>query len=200
MPTLVELASQIISSQASTTSMTVDEILSALDRVHGKLTQLETGTAPEPAAAAAAEEAKPALTLKDAFKKNEVVCMVCGKGGFKTLTRHLSTSHGLKPSQYRKQFGISSKQSLSAKSTTEARRKIAIDRGLAGNLAKAREVRMANIEAKKTPPPKAQKPTAPAKAAKAKAPAKVPKGASLAAKAPKTQKAPATPKAAKATK
>lgn len=196
MPTLVELASQIIASQASTTSMTVEEILSALDRVHAKLSQLETGMGPEPAAAA--EEAKPALTVKDAFKKNEVVCMICGKGGFKTLTRHLSTSHGLKPSQYRKQFGIPSKQSLSAKSTTEARRKMAIDRGLAGNLAKAREVRMANIEAKKNPTAKIQKPAAPAKVSKAKAPAKAQKGAALAAKAPaKAQKAPAAPKAAK---
>ena len=31
--------------------------------------------------------------------------MVCGKG-MKTLKRHISTAHGLKPGQYRKQFNI----------------------------------------------------------------------------------------------
>jgi predicted transcriptional regulator len=90
--------------------------------------------------------------------------MVCGKGGFKTLARHLSTAHTMKPSAYKKQFGIPSKQSLSAKSYSESRRAMALDRGLADNLAKAREVRMANIESRKA---------APAKAAKTKAPAAV---------------------------
>ena len=74
----------------------------------------------------------------------------------------------MKPGAYKKQFGISSKQALSAKSYSEARRKMAQDRGLADNLAKAREVRMANIEAKKGAA--AAKPAkAPAKAAKVKA-------------------------------
>ncbi|GFO60084.1 hypothetical protein GMST_24090 [Geomonas silvestris] len=92
--------------------------------------------------------------------------MVCGKGGFKTLARHLSTAHGMKPGEYKKQFGIPSKQALSAKNYSEARRKMAQDRGLADNLAKAREVRMANIEAKKGAPAKAAKAAKPAKQAK----------------------------------
>ncbi len=124
------------------------------------------------------EEVKSSLSIKEAFKKNEVVCLVCGKGGFKTLARHLSTAHGMKPGAYKKQFGIPSKQALSAKSYSESRRKMAQDRGLADNLAKAREVRMANIEAKKETVAK------PAKAAKA------PKAPAKAAKAPKAKAAP----------
>jgi predicted transcriptional regulator len=168
MATLVEIAAQLVSSHASSTPMTSDELLAEISKVHAALKSLEAGQSVE-----GAEETKPALTLKEAFKKNEIVCLVCGKGGFKTLARHLSTAHGIKPGAYKKQFGIASKQALSAKSYSEARRKMAQDRGLADNLAKAREVRMANIEAKKDVVAKAVKPAkpakAPAKVAKAKA-------------------------------
>jgi predicted transcriptional regulator len=104
--------------------------------------------------------------VKEAFKKGEVLCMVCGKGGFKTLARHLGTAHAMMPGAYKKQFGIPSKQPLSAKSYSEARRKMALERGLADNLAKAREVRMANIEAKKASPAKPVKAAKVPKAAK----------------------------------
>ena len=175
MATLVEIAGQLVAAHASSTNLTVDELLAELSKVHAALKNLEEGQA-----VATGEEAKPTLTLKEAFKKNEIVCMVCGKGGFKTLARHLSTAHQMKPGAYKKQFGIPSKQPLSAKSYSEARRAMAHDRGLADNLAKAREVRMANIEAKKA---------APIKAARAKAPAKI--------KASTTAKAPAKTKVTK---
>ncbi|HJV36419.1 MucR family transcriptional regulator [Geomonas sp.] len=174
MATLVEIAAQLVASHASSTPMTSDELLAEISKVHAALKNLEAGQAVE-----GVEEAKPALTVKEAFKKNEVVCLLCGKGGFKTLARHLSTAHGMKPGAYKKQFGISSKQALSAKSYSESRRKMAQDRGLADNLAKAREVRMANIEAKKV------------------APAKATKAAKAPVKAAKTTKAKAAPKAKK---
>jgi len=178
MATLVEIAAQIVASHASSTPMTSDQLIFEIGKVHNALKNLEAGQGVE-----GAEEAKPSLTVKEAFKKGEVVCMVCGKGGFKTLARHLSTAHALKPGEYKKQFGIPSKQALSAKNYSEARRKMAQDRGLADNLAKAREVRMANIEAKKAAPGKPVKPAkAPKVAKEAKAPkeAAVPKAAKIA--------------------
>ena len=96
-----------------------------------------------------AEEAKPTLTAKQSIKTNEIICLVCGKGKMKTLTRHLNTVHDLKPGQYKKQFGIPSKQPLTAKSYSEVRRKMAAERGLVDILAKAREKRAANIKDKK---------------------------------------------------
>ncbi len=186
MATLVEIAAELVASHAKSTPMTSDELIAEISKVHSALKNLEAGQAGE-----VAEEAKPTLTLKEAFKKNEVVCLLCGKGGFKTLSRHLSTAHDMKPGAYKKRFGIPSKQSLSAKSYSESRRKMAQDRGLADNLAKAREVRMANIEAKKAAPVKA-KPGRPAKAVKAAVEAVRP------AKAPtKAERAKAAPKAAK---
>jgi predicted transcriptional regulator len=160
MASLVEIAAELVASHAKSTPMTSDELLTEISKVHAALKRLEAGETVE-----SVEEAKPALSVKEAFKKNEIICLVCGKGGFKTLARHLSTAHDLKPGAYKKQFGIPAKQPLSAKNYSETRRKMAQDRGLADNLAKAREVRMANIEAKKNPAKAAKAPkTKPAKA------------------------------------
>ena len=180
MATLVEIAGQLVAAHAANSKLTTEEILHELAKVHAALVSLEAGQSVE-----AGEEAKPSLTVKEAFKKHEVVCMVCGKGGFKTLARHLSTAHDMKPGAYKKQFGIPSKQALSAKSYSESRKQMALDRGLADNLAKARDVRMANIETKKAIAAKAEKAV---KVAKVPAPAKATKTAAK-AKAPVKAKA-----------
>ena len=153
MATLVEIAAQIVASHAASTPMTSDQLIFEIGKVHTTLKNLEAG---EPAEGS--EEVKTSLSAKEAFRKGEILCMLCGKGGFKTLARHLHTAHGLKPGEYKKQFGIPGKQPLAAKNYSDARRKMALERGLADNLAKARGVRMANIEAKKAAPAKAAKP------------------------------------------
>ena len=164
MPSLTELATEMVITRAKTTPLTAEEMVADLSRFHSALKKLEAGEASEePAESAGTEPAlstAPSITFKDAFKKNEVVCMVCGKGGFRTLARHLTTAHGMTGKDYKKQFGIPAKQSLSARTYSESRRQMAKDRGLAGNLQKAREVRMANLQASKA------KPAAKGKAAK----------------------------------
>ena len=138
---LAEMAAEIVKSHASTSKMTTEELLLELQKVHQTLQNLGQGTI-------VAEEIKPAMTVKEAFKKNEVICLICGKGGMRALTRHLSSEHNMKPGEYRKQFGIPRTQSLTAKSFSDARKKMAQDRGLAQNLAKARAVRAANLKQK----------------------------------------------------
>jgi predicted transcriptional regulator len=181
MATLVEIAGQLVAAHAANNNLTIDELLLEIGKVHAALQNLEAGLVME-----AGEEVKPSLSVKEAFKKNEIFCMVCGKGGFKTLARHLSTVHQVKPGAYKKQFGIPSGQPLSAKNYSEAKRQMALDRGLADNLAKARKVRMANVEARRTAPAKAVKAKDPASAAKAPVKSKAPVSA---AKAPAKAKA-----------
>ncbi len=141
MSTIIDLTAEIVMAHASSTQMSSDELLQEIQKVHALLQAIEGGPTP------VAEEPRPPLTLKQAFRKDEVICMVCGKGGMKSLTRHLK-QHGLKPGQYRKQFGIPSSQSLTARSFSEARRKMAEERGLGDVLAKARKVRAANLKTK----------------------------------------------------
>jgi predicted transcriptional regulator len=75
----------------------------------------------------------------------------------KTLTRHLRMVHNLKPGEYGKQFAIPTKQPLTAKRFSEARRRSALERGLVDVLARARDTRIAKIQAKKSAPVKAVK-------------------------------------------
>lgn len=192
---LVELTASIVSSHAVGTEMSSDELIQEINKVFAALKKLEAeGTAEDSAAPAG-----PALTMKKAFQNDQVGCLICGKTGFKTLTRHLRQAHDLKPGQYRKQFNIPSSQSLTAKNYSEARRKSANENNLAANLEKARAVRAAKTKnAVKTEPAKAAKAAKPATAAKPvkAAPAKAAKPAKAAAKATKAVK-PAAKKAAK---
>lgn len=167
MATIVEMTAQIISAQASSTPMTTEELLANIQKIHASLKGLETGES-----TLAVDETKPVLSYKQSFKKNEIICLVCGKGGFKTLTRHLSSAHDIKPKEYKQQFGIPAKQALSAKSLTEQRKKIATENNLAGNLEKARAVRAANVAGKAKTTKKAP---VPAVKKKAPVPAKVTK-------------------------
>lgn len=151
MTNLTELASEIVMAHASLKSMTTEELLNEIRLVYETLKNLEAGEV----VPTAEEEQRPTISPKQSIKPNEVICLICGKGGMKTLARHLSTAHDMKPGEYKKQFGIPSKQPLAAKKFSEGRRKMAQERGLADNLAKAREVRMAKSTAAK---PKARKP------------------------------------------
>ena len=151
---LLELTANIVSSHASVTEMSGEDLLLELQKVHVALQKLEveTGEGVEKA------EAKgPAISLKKAFQPDQVSCMLCGKSGMKTLARHLAQVHGMKPGEYRKQFGIPSSQALTARNFSEARRRMAQEKGLADNLAKARAVRAAKLAAKGGPEKKPAK-------------------------------------------
>ena len=137
MATLLEMAQQIVSAHAQTTPMTTTELLAEIQKVHAALQALEAGTPID----ASIEEPASTLTLRQAFRKDEVVCMVCGKGGFKVLTKHLSQTHQMKPTEYRNLFNIPKSQKLMSKSYAANRMEIAAGMDLVGNLEKARAAR-----------------------------------------------------------
>jgi predicted transcriptional regulator len=175
MATLVELTAQLVSAHASGSSMTSDDLLKELQSVYNTLKGLEVGDTM--ATDVSAHTEAPVITIKKAFKsKDEVLCMICGKG-FKTLKRHLQVAHEMKPSQYRKQFSLPSTQSLVAKNYSEQRKKDALDRGQGEILAKARAVRAAKnaaVPAVKTMAPvPAVKVVAPVPTVRVKAPVPV---------------------------
>ncbi|SNB46121.1 MucR family transcriptional regulator [Geobacter sp. DSM 9736] len=138
MATLLEMVSEIVSAHASSTALTTEELIQEIEKVHGALKVLESGGT----IATEKAEVKPALTLKQAFRKNEVICMICGKGGMKALTRHLKKAHDITPRDYRKQFGIPRTQSLTASSFSESKRRIAEEKGLITALVQARNARV----------------------------------------------------------
>ena len=146
MATILEMAADIVAAHASTTNMTKEELVSELNDIYNVLNSLEKG---EAITETVEEESGPAVTRKKAFGKDKIYCMICGKG-MKTLSRHLKTSHDMTASEYRKQFDIPRSQSLAAKSYSEKRRQMAIDRGLGEKLAKARAARIKGKGKKKS--------------------------------------------------
>lgn len=167
---LVELAAEIVISHASCSSLSREELLETIFEVHAILAALDKGekvTLPGKGAAAgakgkrgrpgkaaapeqpvvAAEPARPAvpegpaLPFEEAFQPDEVGCMICGRKGFKTLKKHLSTEHGMKPGQYKRKFKIPKDVDLVAPNYAAARREQAIARGLPEKLAAARALR-----------------------------------------------------------
>ncbi|MBU2053872.1 MAG: MucR family transcriptional regulator [Proteobacteria bacterium] len=158
---LLELTADIVIAHASMTEMSSDGLLKEIKMVYATLEGLAKGkieiSAQEPkkqgrkaqgTVAAIAEEKPvippaPALTIEEAFKPDQVACMICGKKGMTTLKRHIATAHDLKPGQYRKQFNVPKDQPLAATEYVAKRRQMALDRGLGEKLAAAREAKKA---------------------------------------------------------
>lgn len=143
MANLLEMATEIVAAHASMSSMTKDEIIAEIKEVFATLTALEKGEPVTPA-----EENQegniPAVSMRKAFGKDQIFCMICGKG-FKTLKRHLAKAHEMTAKDYRAQFSIPAGTALAAKAYSEARRQMAIDRGLADGLARARTAKASKI-------------------------------------------------------
>jgi predicted transcriptional regulator len=158
---ILDLTADIVIAHVSVTEMSSNDLLKEIKLVYATLTGLAKGdltietSDQEPVqtakktkgqAGSAAEKAEekpaipsaPVMTLAEAFKPDQVACMVCGKKGMVTLKRHIASAHGLKPGQYRKQFQVPKDQPLAATEYVEKRRQIALDRGLAEKLVAAR--------------------------------------------------------------
>src|SRR3990172_9231661 len=133
---LLELTTDIVSAHASVNEMGKEELLEELQSVFQKL--LSLAGSEEGEGAEVSGELKPAVPVNKAFGADKVVCLVCGKG-FTTLKKHIAVSHQMTPKEYRKTFGIPSKTPLVARKYSEAKRKIAQDKGLAAKLAESRK-------------------------------------------------------------
>lgn len=147
--TLIELTTTIVSSHASTVGMSSDELLLEIQKVHAVLKQLEEGgtVAVEQAMEVSADA--PVMSVKKSIQKNQVICMECGMGGFKTLARHLKQTHGMTATEYRKKHGLPAGTALVAKAYSEARRESAIKNNLGEKLSKGREMYQADQAARK---------------------------------------------------
>jgi predicted transcriptional regulator len=151
------MAWEIVANNEATPRLSKEEVLAEIKKVYIALSAIEKGE--EPAMeTSAAEETAPAISLKKAFGKKLITCMICHKQ-MKTLARHLKTAHDLKPGEYRKQFAIPRTQPLAARDYSETRKQMAIERGLGENLAKARAAK-GKAKAAPAAKPAAKKPAA----------------------------------------
>jgi predicted transcriptional regulator len=133
---LIEIASEIVQTQVSLTSMSSAEIASSLRQVFSTLHELQKAeTAGIELAPAAEEVAATKLTPEESIQNDKVICLECS-AEFKQLTSKHLVSHGMSQKEYRKKYGFTMRTPLSAKSLTKARIKAAKKRGLPEKLQK----------------------------------------------------------------
>jgi predicted transcriptional regulator len=144
---LIEIASEIVQTQVSITSMSATDIAASLREVFSTLQELQKaeieGIELAPSAGETGEaptELKPVLTPQGSIQKDKVICLECGAEMRQLTSKHL-VSHGMSQREYRKKYGFSMRTPLSAKSLTKARSKAAKERGLPEKLQKFIEAR-----------------------------------------------------------
>ncbi len=143
MSELLQMAKDLVEAQATSRSMSTEEMVSSLSEMYKALQKLSQGEE-----AGEQQEETPVVSRKKAFGRDKVYCMICGEG-MKTLARHLRTKHGMTPADYRRKFDIPRSQPLASRTYSETRRQMAIDAGLADNLAKARATKQKGAGRKK---------------------------------------------------
>jgi predicted transcriptional regulator len=128
---LVEMASEIVAAQASHIPMSPEDISEGVRKVFEVLQSLQ---ALEAGMTGGLDfESAQVMKPQDSIQRNRVICLECNKE-FKLLSnRHLAL-HGLTSRDYKLKYGLPLRQPLSAKSLTQARRKIAKEKGLGAKL------------------------------------------------------------------
>ncbi|MDH3775084.1 MAG: MucR family transcriptional regulator [Deltaproteobacteria bacterium] len=204
---LTQMAANIVAAQASHVSMSADEMDAALKKVFEALNQIKVIEETPAGEAVDDELARLRANPIKSIQRTYVINLEDGSK-YKQITAKTLAKFGLTAKEYRKKWGFSARQPLSAKALSAKRRKVAKDLGLADKLAAARLARSKTAAERKAAPategkamPAKKKKAAPAKkkaavAKKKAAPAKKKK----AAPAKKKKAAPAKKKRAPAKK
>lgn len=120
---LLTLTADIVAAYVGNNNVSVSDVAGLVQQVHGALSKIS-------APSEAAPEAKtPVVSAKASVKPDYIVCMECGKKQ-KTLKRHLQTSHGMTPAQYRQDYGLPASYPMVAADYSKRRSELAQAIGL----------------------------------------------------------------------
>lgn len=130
---LLEMTVEILRAQATHVQMSADEMTDAIRKIYKSLRWVQA----QEEKVARTEEAPHVLGV-DSIKRNKVICLECGKEFRQLSAKHLQ-AHGLSPKEYKQKHSIPMRQSLSSKTLSAKRRKIAKEKGLGEKLAQAKK-------------------------------------------------------------
>jgi predicted transcriptional regulator len=158
---LTQMAADIVAAQASHVSMSADEMDAALKKVFEALNQIKVIEETPAGEAVDDELARLRANPVKSIQRTYVINLEDGSK-YKQLTAKTLAKFGLTAREYRKKWGFSARQALSAKSLSAKRRKVAKALGLADKLAAARMAR-SKAAAERKAAPAAEEKAAPAK-------------------------------------
>lgn len=130
--TLVELTTEIVSAYVSNNPVPAGELPAVIAQIHLSLSGLRSGFSPQ----TASEPLKPAVPIKKSVTPDFIISLEDGKK-FKSLKRHLSTSYGMTPAEYREKWGLPADYPMVAANYAASRSELAKKIGLGR---KAKEV------------------------------------------------------------
>ncbi len=114
---LLSLTARIVSAHAANQAVAAEDLPDLIRRVHEALSGLGGAPAAAPPARPApllsAERPKPAVPVSKSVFPDYIVCLEDGKK-LKMLKRHLQTSYGLTPDQYRLRWDLDSEYPMVA--------------------------------------------------------------------------------------
>jgi predicted transcriptional regulator len=121
--TLMELTAEIVSAHVGHNRVDAADVPQLITAVYGAL-----AGAGQPESATA-EKLEPKVSIRSSVKPDAIACLECG-ARMKMLKRHLSTEHGLSPTDYRVRWGLASDYPMVAPDYSARRRALAVHIGL----------------------------------------------------------------------
>ncbi len=122
---ITSLTARIVAAYVSHHQLPVSELPRLIQSVRDSLQRL-TAPAEE---APAKEELKPAVPIKKSVTPDYIVCLEDGKK-LKMLKRHLMSSYGITPDEYRAKWGLPADYPMVAPNYAKARSDLAVKLGL----------------------------------------------------------------------
>ena len=129
---LTELTADIVSAYVAKNSVQAANLGDLIHSVYACLTSLSGPVEP-----AATEKPTPVVSVKKSIQPGSITCLVCGKA-HKSLKRHINTSHGFTPEEYRAAYDLPANYPMVAPEYAATRSELAKTMGL-GRKAKAAE-------------------------------------------------------------
>jgi predicted transcriptional regulator len=127
---LLNLTSEIVASHVSNNPVGMADLPQLIEQVYGALSRLtQPVEAPK-------EELKPAVPVKKSVTDDYIICLEDGKK-MKMLKRHLATSYGMTPEQYREKWGLPADYPMVAPAYSLKRQRLAKENGLGRNRGRA---------------------------------------------------------------
>ena len=122
------LVAQILSSYLSNNTVAAADLPSVIETVKKAFGGSEEAASVTPSASVT-KTWQPAVPVKKSVTPEAVICLCCGRK-FKSLRRHLQTTHQLSPREYRATFGLKSDYPMVAPNYAAQRSDLAKSLGL----------------------------------------------------------------------
>jgi predicted transcriptional regulator len=123
---LIELTADIVTAYVANNPVPAADLAGLIASLHSALKSLAQAKGPEPEAK---EPQKPAVNPKRSVHPDHIVCLEDGKK-FSSLKRHLMTSHGMTPGEYRQKWNLGPEYPMTAPDYSVRRSELAKAIGL----------------------------------------------------------------------